>query len=123
MRDIVMLDENAKPFSRTYKRRAGNLVRHGRAVWVDADTIRVVDAGSPDEMEAESMAEDAVVSEESLGNPKIRIGDVVRLNSGGPTMTVVGRLKDGSYLCRWWNSDKQAYSQDGFLAETLKQAK
>jgi uncharacterized protein YodC (DUF2158 family) len=40
--------------------------------------------------------------------PKIKVGDIVRLKSGGPKMTVERILwykdGDGQILCTWYNS-------------------
>jgi uncharacterized protein YodC (DUF2158 family) len=48
-----------------------------------------------------------------------KAGDVVRLKSGGPKMTVVDpKSKDGaSVYCAWWNGGD--YKGTGFNAETL----
>lgn len=38
-----------------------------------------------------------------------KIGDVVRLNSGGPAMTVLGYdPSDGETKCAWFNAELQA---------------
>jgi hypothetical protein len=37
-----MLDKDGKPFNRTYPRRADNLVRKGRANWVNGSTIEII---------------------------------------------------------------------------------
>lgn len=48
----------------------------------------------------------------------IRIGDVVRLKSGGPAMTVESR--DGTdWLCRWFDSKKEI-QRDSFPEASLQ---
>lgn len=42
-------------------------------------------------------------------------GDIVVLKSGGPDMTVIGKLPRGGYTCRWFISDelkKEEFSEN-----------
>lgn len=58
---------------------------------------------------------------------EIKVGDTVRLKSGGPVMTVARivpnpKIQGESIICIWFN--KQEERQDGaFSADTLKHAK
>jgi uncharacterized protein YodC (DUF2158 family) len=51
-------------------------------------------------------------------------GDVVQLNSGGPKMTVVAVLSDGTMRCTWFNddgrSDSGVFPQAGLRAAKTK---
>ena len=46
-----MLDEEGRPFSRTYPRRAGNLVKKGRAKWLDSSTIVLTASAQSQDLE------------------------------------------------------------------------
>ena len=53
---------------------------------------------------------------------KFNVGDVVRLKSGGPTMTVQGETTTNKIICKWFvnNSDikKSSFAPDSLeLAE------
>ena len=49
---------------------------------------------------------------------KFKEGDIVRLKSGGPAMTVAGITADGKYLCYWHTEDLEiAYWE--FPEETI----
>jgi uncharacterized protein YodC (DUF2158 family) len=37
---------------------------------------------------------------------KLEIGDIVKLNSGGPPMTVYN-IKEGDITCRWMNNNDE----------------
>jgi uncharacterized protein YodC (DUF2158 family) len=55
---------------------------------------------------------------------KFKVGDVVRLKSGGPSMTVAnyGRYnydKKEKYLCRWFD-DRHKHSEGVFSEEELE---
>ena len=49
-----------------------------------------------------------------------KVGDVVRLKSGGPKMTVVEAKEDDSIECQWFASNEPKH--ETFRAETLKDA-
>ncbi|WP_447833755.1 YodC family protein [Aeromonas veronii] len=57
-------------------------------------------------------------------NGTFKPGDVVRLKSGGPAMTVSTLHKDSTveaYLCRWFSSDDSPKSQvETFNATSLE---
>ncbi|WP_421227574.1 YodC family protein [Aeromonas enteropelogenes] len=38
----------------------------------------------------------------------IRVGEVVRLKSGGPLMTVTAQTYDGNWECRWFVDGKES---------------
>lgn len=46
------------------------------------------------------------------------LGDVVRLKSGGPSMTVVGK-REGYLLCMWYVEEEHAMSSTDFIPECL----
>ena len=53
-----------------------------------------------------------------------QVGEVVRLISGGPRMSVVRSAETtdsppGSVLCCWYQSDKGSFDEREFLAATL----
>lgn len=57
---------------------------------------------------------------------KFKIGDVVRLKSGGPIMTVVdyatyGYESEKTYMCKWFD-EKKKLSQERFVEEALQRA-
>jgi uncharacterized protein YodC (DUF2158 family) len=49
-------------------------------------------------------------------------GDVVRLKSGGPDMTVESELKPGRFVCHWFDKEGKLQSAT-FNEETLDIAK
>jgi uncharacterized protein YodC (DUF2158 family) len=51
-------------------------------------------------------------------NTKIQAGDVVRLKSGGPDMTVERKDIDGSCICAWFENSIP-YSKN-FFEDSLK---
>ena len=56
---------------------------------------------------------------------EFEIGDVVRLKSGGPEMTVCQRTTDAggadvNFRCRWFLADKQEFKERGFPPEALE---
>ena len=52
---------------------------------------------------------------------QFKIGDVVQLKSGGPSMTVSG--KSGEQLaCQWYTGAEYGYSTSYFAPETLRKA-
>lgn len=62
-----------------------------------------------------------------MSEPKFKSGDLVRLKSGGPTMTVVKYDKFGhddgqSYKCRWFDGKNQL-AEDTFSEQELQIAK
>lgn len=46
-------------------------------------------------------------------------GDVVRLKSGGPALTVMWVNADGHYGCKWWNHAASKYEVEKFLPTSL----
>lgn len=54
-----------------------------------------------------------------------KIGDVVKLKSGGPDMTVTYTGSDGKLDCTWFNREGVVYSAQShvFRADTLKLVK
>jgi len=50
-----------------------------------------------------------------------RTGDVVRLKSGGPKMTVNDAAASGLYLCNWFNRDGDVWTPQhaGFKPDQL----
>ncbi|MGU5813783.1 YodC family protein [Aeromonas hydrophila] len=38
----------------------------------------------------------------------VMVGDVVRLKSGGPFMTVTAQMHDGDWECRWFVEGKES---------------
>lgn len=51
--------------------------------------------------------------------PQLKVGDTVRLKSGGPLMTVSEVDSDGYVTCEWFD-DKHVPQRRGFLAATLE---
>lgn len=59
---------------------------------------------------------------------ELQIGDVVRANSGGPKMTIVGLPtadKPGTwsydrYECQWWQQKAETYTSMMFSPEVLE---
>lgn len=47
-----------------------------------------------------------------------KIGDVVRLRSGGPAMTLVW-VKDGEAGCKYWNDSTSAYGFEAIVFAAL----
>lgn len=54
----------------------------------------------------------------TANNDVLQIGDKVRLNSGGPLMTVWAVNDDGSVKCRWQNYNRKLVTEN-FPALTL----
>ncbi len=79
-----------------------------------------VTAGRPGNKHPRSLLELLKRERKANMEQKIKLGDVVRLKSGGPTMTVYQILGDGSVMCRWFASDSGAEPRAGcFEACTL----
>jgi uncharacterized protein YodC (DUF2158 family) len=114
MRTITMLDEEGKPINRTYPRRAENLVKKGRARWVDSSTIEI----TPSQETEDGMMVD--VLEVQGQNAAFKVGDVVNINSGGFPMTVL-EIRNEGVLCRWLGDDRR-YRQDLFPPESIVEA-
>lgn len=50
--------------------------------------------------------------------PQLKKGDVVRLKSGGPLMTIQECEEEGRYFCVWFSGDEPKYGT--FSGEQLK---
>lgn len=50
----------------------------------------------------------------------MNVGDVVRLKSGGPRMTVVSRSNDGSLFCGWYSQKDEDFKFREFEAQALE---
>ena len=56
---------------------------------------------------------------------EFKVGQVVRLKSGGPDMVVVdethsiGPEKERDLICKWWQTADECYHQDTFPHEAL----
>lgn len=48
---------------------------------------------------------------------RVKSGDIVRLKSGGPAMTVQSEMSDGTLLCQWFVGQKveSAYFKEAQL--------
>jgi len=57
----MVLDAHSNPLHPTYPKRAKHLVKHGRAEWVDDNTIRLL-SGPPEEKRAKPMAENESIT-------------------------------------------------------------
>ena len=53
-----------------------------------------------------------------MSDSQFKAGDVVKLRSGGPKMTVNGQSSDGSIICIWFEGHNP--KRDVFAAESLK---
>lgn len=55
-----------------------------------------------------------------MANDEIKVGDVVRLRSGGPRMTVVNRRGENNAWveCQWFD-DKKQVTEKGFIVDAL----
>jgi uncharacterized protein YodC (DUF2158 family) len=52
--------------------------------------------------------------------PEIKIGDVVMLNSGGPLMTVIGKVtSDECFICKWWDINHAAFFKEKFIDSSI----
>ena len=54
-----------------------------------------------------------------MSDPKFQVGDVVRLKSGGPLMTVQQATYADSIMCTWFGEDNRRMSE-GFHPRTLQ---
>jgi uncharacterized protein YodC (DUF2158 family) len=52
---------------------------------------------------------------------KFKAGDIVRLRSGGPQMTVVEYSPDNTYRCKWFDA-KYNLSESSFVEDELEPA-
>lgn len=51
---------------------------------------------------------------------KFKVGEVVKMKSGGPDMVVVDETRNGlNLICKWWDSAGECYQQDTFPHESL----
>ncbi len=68
------------------------------------------------------MTQEAVVQQDIQGDlsKDIKVGDVVKLKSGGSAMTVIAPPKKDVVLCRWWSVIKEGYSQDRFPIQAIR---
>lgn len=107
----MVLDAHSNPLAATYPKRAKQIVKQGRAEWVNESAIRML-VNSPDEMRAKTMPDEInarneqieLEQENEFGDRKalvsdLEVGDVICLNSGGPGMTIM-EIHDGQALCR-----------------------
>ncbi|WP_311754780.1 YodC family protein [Proteus terrae] len=51
---------------------------------------------------------------------KFNSGDVVRLKSGGPKMTVEGNSGTGDAICSWYDESKGEYLKQAFAEDALE---
>jgi len=51
----------------------------------------------------------------SKSNQELKIGDVVKLKSGGPIMTVKNIEENGEIYCQWFSGDKLNKLEDGYF--------
>jgi uncharacterized protein YodC (DUF2158 family) len=50
----------------------------------------------------------------------MKIGDIVRLKSGGPKMTITSNMKsNGNHRCNWPRTDVDGFGEDYFPPEAL----
>ena len=49
------------------------------------------------------------------------IGDVVRLKSGGPSMTIINQIGDGILVCEWFGDTNSVPKRHSFSLETVYQ--
>lgn len=54
--------------------------------------------------------------------PKFKKGTVLRLNSGGPKMTVLSETNDGQVSCQWFDRNGKMHKSD-FDVEALSEFK
>lgn len=50
---------------------------------------------------------------------QFKVGDVVRLKSGGPAMTVTGTSDTGWVICHWFVDEKSKAESGSFPPEAL----
>jgi uncharacterized protein YodC (DUF2158 family) len=50
-------------------------------------------------------------------------GDLVKLKSGGPLMTISFKNSHGSFVCVWWNENSEAYKSETFAPALIESAK
>jgi|ERR1700730_10016192 uncharacterized protein YodC (DUF2158 family) len=83
-------------------------------VWICVDTSKQVDdrdhfkvfanADAADEWLKHNDPEGEAFEHEVLGGIKWKLGDVVRVKSGGPLMTVGSINKSGKVICEWFDA-------------------
>ena len=53
----------------------------------------------------------------------IKVGDIVRLRSGGPDMQVIEPVANGVFSCAYWSYKDECHSWASFGAQTLEPVK
>jgi len=56
----------------------------------------------------------------SESSQKLKIGDVVKLKSGGPTMTVNNVDKNGQIYCQWFAGEYDKAREGYFQSDSLQ---
>ena len=66
---------------------------------------------------------DTNTSPETAATPRFKRGDVVRLNSGGPAMTVsvASEGEDDTAECQWFNGNHDVMLTECFFEDCLTQ--
>ena len=69
--------------------------------------------------DVKSVETKSVVKDTGMENVKLKLGSVVRLKSGSPTMTVEGITENGNAQCCWLHSDGHSIVTRVFSPQSL----